>query len=161
MSSWIYILLAIVLEVVATSCMKLSEGFSKVVPSVLMFVCYGLCFSLLALALKKLELGVVYAVWSGLGTILIAAIGIIWFHESASLVKIGAILLIIIGVVILKVNHEPVTIQGREMLLEESALNVYFETTEPVKTQDMLPTVEDAALLMSQMPIKSPELENL
>ena len=161
MSIWIYILLAIVLEVVATSCMKLSEGFSNVLPSVLMFVFYGLCFTILALVLKKLELGVVYAVWSGLGTILITAIGIIWFNESASPLKIGAILLIIIGVVILKVNHEPVTIQGKEMLLEESALNVYFETTEPVKTQDMLPTVEDAALLMSQMPIKSPELENL
>lgn len=155
-------MLAIVLEVVATSCMKLSEGFSKVLPSVLMFVCYGLCFTILAFALKKIELGVVYAVWSGLGTISIAAIGIICFHESASPLKIGAILLIIIGVVILKLNHEPVTtIQGKEMLLEESALNVYLETTEPVKTQDMLPTVEEAALLMSQMPIKSPELENL
>ena len=160
MNSWIYIMLAIVLEVVATSCMKLSEGFSKILPSILMFVFYGLCFTLLTLGLKKLELGVVYAVWSGLGTVLIAAIGIIWLNESASPIKIGAILLIIIGVVILKVNHEPVTIQGKEMLLEESALNVYFETTEPVKTQDMLP-VEDAALLMSQMPIKSPELENL
>jgi hypothetical protein len=59
------------------------------------------------------------------------------------------------------VNHEPVTIQGKEMLLEESALNINFETTEPLKTQDMLPTVEDAALLMSQMPIKSPDIENL
>jgi len=108
---WLYIFLAIVLEVVATTCLKLSEGFSKIVPSILMFVFYGLSFTILTLVLKKIELGIVYAVWSGLGTVLITTIGIFWMNESASPVKIGAILLIIIGVVILKLNPETIILQ--------------------------------------------------
>lgn len=161
MSIWIYILLAIFLEVVATSCMKLSEGFSKILPSILMFVCYGICFTILTLALKKIELGVVYAVWSGLGTVLITAIGIFWLNESASPGKIGAILLIIVGVVILKLNPESVIVQEEGILSGEGTGIGNLETTQPVKTQDMLPSAQDSAFLMPQMPIKSPELEEM
>lgn len=161
MSSWIYILLAIILEVVATTCMKLSEGFSKILPSILMFVFYGLCFTILTLALKKIELGVVYAVWSGLGTVLITAIGIFLLNESASPVKLGAILLIIIGVVILKVNPESVIVQEEGILSGEGAGIGNLETTQPVKTQEILPPAQDSALLMPQMPIKSPELDEV
>jgi small multidrug resistance pump len=57
MLSWLYVILAILLEVVAPTCMKLSEGFSKIVPSILMFVFYGMCFTILTFALKKIELG--------------------------------------------------------------------------------------------------------
>lgn len=159
MTSWIYILVAIILEVVATSCMKLSEGFSKILPSILMFVFYGLCFTILTLTLKKLELGVVYAVWSGLGTVLITAIGIFWLNESASPAKIGAILLIIVGVVILKLNPESVIVQEEGILSGQGAGIGNLETTQPVKTQDILPPAQDGALLTLQMPIKYPELE--
>ncbi|MHC5828190.1 MAG: DMT family transporter, partial [Nostoc sp.] len=76
-TSWIYLIAAIVFEVSGTTCMKLSQGFTKIVPSVLIFVFYGLCFSFLTLALKRLEVSVAYSVWAGLGTILIAIIGII------------------------------------------------------------------------------------
>lgn len=79
--------------------MKLSEGFTKLVPSVLIFVFYGLCFSFLTLALKRLEVSVAYSVWAGLGTVLIAIIGIIWFRESATFTKVLSIALIIMGVI--------------------------------------------------------------
>ncbi len=96
---WLFLALAIVVEVAGTSCMKLSQGFSKLVPSVLVFLLYGVSFSFMILALKKIELGVAYAIWSGLGTALIALIGITWFQESVSLLKIVSILLIVVGVV--------------------------------------------------------------
>ncbi|MHC5613156.1 MAG: DMT family transporter [Nostoc sp.] len=98
-TSWIYLIAAIVFEVSGTTCMKLSQGFTKIVPSVLIFVFYGLCFSFFTLALKRLEVSVAYSVWAGLGTILIAIIGIIWFRESASFIKLLWIALIIIGVI--------------------------------------------------------------
>ncbi|MBN3922904.1 multidrug efflux SMR transporter [Nostoc sp. NMS4] len=98
-SDWIYLVLAILFEVSGTTCMKLSQGFTKTVPSVLIFVFYGLCFTFLTFALKRLEVSVAYSVWAGLGTVLIALIGIIWFRESATLIKLVSIALIIIGVI--------------------------------------------------------------
>ncbi|MBE9002641.1 MULTISPECIES: multidrug efflux SMR transporter [unclassified Nostoc] len=98
-TSWIYLIAAILFEVSGTTCMKLSEGFTKLVPSVLIFVFYGLCFSFLTLALKRLEVSVAYSVWAGLGTVLIAIIGIIWFRESATFIKLLSIALIILGVI--------------------------------------------------------------
>jgi small multidrug resistance pump len=99
LTSWIYLILAIVFEVSGTTCMKLSEGFTKIIPSILIFVFYGFCFSFLTLSLKRLEISVAYSVWSGLGTTLIASIGIIWFRESISFIKFLSIVLIIIGVI--------------------------------------------------------------
>ncbi|MEH2349907.1 MAG: multidrug efflux SMR transporter [Nostoc sp.] len=98
-SSWIYLIAAILFEVSGTTCMKLSEGFTKIVPSVLIFIFYGLCFCCLTLALKRIEVSVAYSVWAGLGTVLIAMIGIIWFRESATLIKLLSIALIVVGVI--------------------------------------------------------------
>lgn len=98
-TSWIYLIAAILFEVSGTTCMKLSEGFTKLVPSVLIFIFYGLCFSFLTLALKRLEVSVAYSVWAGLGTVLIAIIGIIWFRESVTFIKLLSIALIIMGVI--------------------------------------------------------------
>ncbi len=92
-------MLAILFEVSGTTCMKLSQGFTKIVPSVLIFVFYGLCFTFLNFALKRIEVSVAYSVWAGLGTVLIATIGIVWFRESATLIKLLSISLIIIGVI--------------------------------------------------------------
>lgn len=97
--AWFYLMMAILLEVLGTTSMKLSEGFTKVVPSVAMFFFYGLSFSALTLALKKLEVGLAYAVWGGLGTVLITLIGIAYFNESTSLLKLVSIGLIVVGVV--------------------------------------------------------------
>ncbi len=97
--NWFFLFSAIILEVAGTTSMKLSHGFTKPVPSVLMFVFYISCFAVLNLALKKIDVSVAYAIWSGFGTALIAVIGIMAFHESASLLKFGSIALIIIGVI--------------------------------------------------------------
>ena len=99
MQSWIYLTGAILLEVAGTSCMKLSDGFSKLLPSVLIFVFYGLSFVGLTFALKKIDVGIAYAVWSGIGTALIAFIGMSYFKEPLTLVKVLSLLLIIAGVV--------------------------------------------------------------
>ncbi|MFP3947049.1 MAG: DMT family transporter [Archaeoglobaceae archaeon] len=96
---WIYLVLAIILEVAGTSNMKLSQGFTNIIPSILIFVFYGLSFIFLTLALKKIDVSVAYAIWAGLGTALIAAIGFIFFKEVVTGSKLISIALIVIGVV--------------------------------------------------------------
>lgn len=103
--SWIYLIAAILFEVSGTTCMKLSQGFTKIIPSILIFVFYGLCFSFLTLALKRIEVSVAYSVWAGLGTILVAMIGMIWFRESTTFTKLISIGLIIIGVIGINSNR--------------------------------------------------------
>jgi small multidrug resistance pump len=96
---WVYLILAIFFEVLGTTCMKLSQGFTKTLPSVLIFIFYGACFSVLTLALKKIDVSLAYAVWSGVGTALIAIIGILWFKEPLTLWKVISLALIIAGVI--------------------------------------------------------------
>lgn len=104
--SWFYLFLAIILEVSGTVSMKLSQGFTKIVPSILMFALYILSIASLALALKKIDISIAYAVWAGLGTALIAIVGFLWFKEPVTALKIGAIVLIITGVIILRICGE-------------------------------------------------------
>lgn len=96
---WVYLVAAILLEVGGTTSMKLSEGFTRVGPSVAIFVLYGLAFVALTLALKSFEVSVAYAVWAGLGVALISVIGITYFQEPLTAVKLGSLLLIVLGVV--------------------------------------------------------------
>ncbi|GLI06845.1 QacE family quaternary ammonium compound efflux SMR transporter [Paenibacillus tyrfis] len=96
---WIYLSLAILFEVAGTTSMKFSQGLTKPVPSILMFVFYSLAFSILSLALKKLEVGTAYAIWSGVGTALIVSIGIMFFDEVFTIRKMMFIGLIIVGVI--------------------------------------------------------------
>ena len=98
---WIYLLIAILTEVVGTTMMKVSQGLTRLIPSVLMFVMYAISFVFMAFALKKLEVSTAYAIWSGLGTALIAAIGIVLFHESFSIPKVVGAALGIAGVVLI------------------------------------------------------------
>jgi len=101
---WIYLLIAILTEVVGTTMMKVSQGLTRLMPSVLMFVMYAISFVFMALALKKIEVSTAYAIWSGLGTALIATIGIVAFRESFSIPKAAGIALIITGVVLLNLK---------------------------------------------------------
>ena len=105
MTGWIYLISAIVFEVLGTTAMKLSEGFTKTMPSVAMGVFYLLSLTMLTLALKKFDVSVAYAIWSGLGTALITLIGIWYFKEPVTLIKLGSITLIIIGVVGLQLQQ--------------------------------------------------------
>ncbi len=103
--SWLYLILAIGLEVSGTTCMKLSDGFAKTTASLLIFVFYGLSIVALTLAVKHIDISVSYAVWSGLGTGLMAVIGVVWFGEPFTSFKAVALALIIVGVV--AVNLSP------------------------------------------------------
>lgn len=96
---WIYLALGIIFEVLGTVCMKYAEGFSKLWPSVLVFVFYGLSLGLLVLVLEKYEVSIAYAIWASAGTALIAAIGIVFFNEPVSVAKVVSILLIIAGII--------------------------------------------------------------
>src|SRR6266566_4901822 len=95
---WLILALGIIFEVLGTVCMKLADGFSKLVPSIFVFVFYILALICLVYVLKKMEVSIAYAVWASLGIVLIAIIGIIWFKEPVSLVKVISMLLIIAGI---------------------------------------------------------------
>jgi len=104
--AWIWLIGAIVFEVLGTTAMKLSEGFTKTVPSIAMGVFYILSLTALTYALKKFDVSMAYAIWSGVGTALITLIGIWYFKESVSVMKLASIGLIIIGVVGLHLSGE-------------------------------------------------------
>jgi small multidrug resistance pump len=99
--SWLLLVASIVLEVLGTVSMKLSEGFSRPLYSALVAVFYALSIGGLALVLKRIDVSVAYAVWSGLGTAFIAMVGVSVFGEALTVVKVVAVVLIVVGVVML------------------------------------------------------------
>lgn len=101
---WIWLFVAILLEVAATVFMKLSNGFSKLMPTLIMALLYGISFFPLAIALKKMEVSTAYAVWSAVGTALVTMLGMFLFKETMSLMKVFAIAMIIVGVVALNLT---------------------------------------------------------
>lgn len=96
---WLALGGAIALEIAGTVSMKLSHGFSRPLPSVLLFVFYALSFALMTIAVKRIDVSVSYAIWSGVGTATIALIGVFWFRESLTLLQVASIVLIILGVI--------------------------------------------------------------
>ncbi len=96
---WIFLSVAIVFEVTGTVFLKMSDGMSRLWPSVVVLGCYAVSFTLLALTLKTLEVGIAYAIWSAVGTAAIAVLGIIVFGESVSAAKVAGLALIVAGVV--------------------------------------------------------------
>ncbi|WP_405611818.1 DMT family transporter [Streptomyces sp. NBC_00076] len=101
-----YLLLAgaIAVEVAATTAMKYSDGFSRLVPSLLTVLGYVVSFTLLAQTLRTVSIGTAYAIWAGVGTAAIAAIGIVFLGDGLTLAKAGGIALIIVGVVVLNLG---------------------------------------------------------
>lgn len=96
---WFCLAGAIALEIAGTISMKLSQGFTRTLPSVLLFVFYALSFALMTVAVKKIDVSVSYAIWSGVGTATIALIGVFWFSETLTHVQFASIVLIIAGVI--------------------------------------------------------------
>ncbi|KOG23110.1 MULTISPECIES: DMT family transporter [Streptomyces] len=95
---------AIVAEILATTSMKYSEGFTRLWPSLVTGVGYLVAFALLAQALKTLQVGTAYAIWSGVGTAAVAVIGFLFLGESLNAAKIAGIVLIIAGVAVLNLG---------------------------------------------------------
>jgi small multidrug resistance pump len=96
--SGVYLGAAIALEICGTTSLKLSDGFTRIGPSAAVVICYVASFLLLSLALRGIELSIAYAVWSGVGTAAVAAIGIVWFGEAAGAWKLLCLGLIVLGV---------------------------------------------------------------
>lgn len=101
---WLYLAGAILFEVAGTTSMKLSQGFTYLVPSIFIFVFYAISFVSLTFAVRKIDMSVSYAIWSGVGTALIVIIGVYYFKETMTLLKIASIILIIIGVIGLNIE---------------------------------------------------------
>lgn len=99
MQAWILLGFAIILEVAGTTAMKLSDGMHKLIPTIMVFVFYGLTFVIMSKVINKIEMGVTYAIWAGVGTVLVTVIGVLYFKESVDTIKLISIGLICIGVV--------------------------------------------------------------
>lgn len=105
MLHWFYLAAAILLEVAGTISMKLSDGFTRLIPSITLFACYAASFTALTFSLKKIDLSIAYAVWAGVGTALVVLVGIVYFRESVTIIKSVSICLIILGVVGLHIDQ--------------------------------------------------------
>ena len=101
MQKWIFLSVAIVSEVIATSALKASEGFSRLWPSLIVAACYIAAFYFLSLTLKTIPIGVAYAIWSGAGVALIALIAWVFFGQALDAPAIIGLLLIVAGVIVL------------------------------------------------------------
>lgn len=99
---WLFLLIAIIGEVIGTSALKASDGFTKIIPSIIVITGYGIAFFFLSLTLKEnVHIGIVYAIWSGLGIILISIIGYSFYKQTLDMPAVLGIALIIIGVIII------------------------------------------------------------
>lgn len=103
MKTFLPLFIAIVAEVIATSALKASDGFSKLVPSIIVVIGYGVAFTCLSLTLRTIPVGVAYAIWSGLGTVLVALVGWLYYRQHLDLPAIAGIALILSGTVIMNV----------------------------------------------------------
>ncbi|MGQ3072288.1 MAG: DMT family transporter [Ferrovibrionaceae bacterium] len=101
MTQYLYLAIAIIAEVVATSALKASEQFTKLVPSAIVVIGYGVAFYFLALCLRTIPVGVAYAIWSGLGVVLVAVIGYFVFDQKLDAPAMVGIGLILAGVLVL------------------------------------------------------------
>lgn len=95
---WLILALGIVFEVLGTICMKYAEGFTKLIPSILVFVFYGISLAALVFVLEKMQVSIAYAVWASAGIVLIAILGVVFFHETISTIKVISLVLIILGI---------------------------------------------------------------
>ena len=101
--NYLYLAGAILCEVVATSALKSSDGMTRLVPTSLTLLGYGAAFYLLSLTLHTIPVGVAYAIWSGVGIVLISIIGVVWFKQTLDLAAVAGMLLIMSGVAVIYV----------------------------------------------------------
>ena len=102
MQSWFWLSIAVIAEVLATIALKASDGFTKIYPVFIVIIGYSITFIALAKVLQVLPVGIIYAIWSGMGITLVAVAGWFFFEEKLGVTEIIGIFLIIIGIVVLK-----------------------------------------------------------
>lgn len=103
---YLFLSLAIILEVIGSGFMKASDGFSKAIPTTITIVAYITCFFFFSQALKSIPLGIAYAIWGGLGIVLTAVISVVIFKQSLDLPAIIGIALIVSGVIVMNFLSE-------------------------------------------------------
>ncbi|MEC7118364.1 MAG: SMR family transporter [Pseudomonadota bacterium] len=101
MNSWWFLGIAIVAEVIATSALKASDGFSRLWPSLLVVIGYGMAFYCLSITLKIIPVGVAYAIWSGMGVVLISIVAWLWFGQKLDAATMLGMVLIVAGVLVI------------------------------------------------------------
>jgi small multidrug resistance pump len=99
---WFYLSIAILAEVIATSSLKAAEGFTRLVPSLIVVFGYGTAFYFLSLTLRTMQVGTAYAIWSGVGTVLISLVAWLLYNQKLDAPSILGMALIISGVIIIK-----------------------------------------------------------
>lgn len=105
--TYLYLSIAIVAELIATTALKLSDSFSKPLPTVVMVVGYGIAFFFLSLTLRVLPTGIAYAIWSGVGVVLIALIGWLYMGQALNVPTVAGLALIVVGVIVVNL-YSPV-----------------------------------------------------
>jgi small multidrug resistance pump len=101
MPGYVWLAIAIVAEVIGTSALRASEGFSRLWPSLVVVAGYGVAFYCLSMTLKSMPVGIVYAIWSGVGIVLITMVAIVLYRQVPDLAAVAGLGLIIAGVVVL------------------------------------------------------------
>jgi small multidrug resistance pump len=99
---WLYLSIAILAEVIATSSLKAAEGFTRLIPSLIVVFGYGTAFYFLSLTLRTMQVGTAYAIWSGVGTVIISIVAWLLYNQKLDAPSILGMALIISGVVIIK-----------------------------------------------------------
>ncbi len=99
---WFYLSIAILAEVIATSSLKAAEGFTRLIPSLIVVFGYGTAFYFLSLTLRTMQVGTAYAIWSGVGTVLISLVAWLLYNQKLDTPSILGMALIISGVIIIK-----------------------------------------------------------
>ena len=106
---YMYLAIAIIAEVIGTTALKSSEGFSNTVPSIIVVVGYGVAFYFLSLVVKTIPVGIAYAIWAGIGIVLIAIIAALFFKQIPDLPAIIGMLLIVSGVMVINIFSKTVS----------------------------------------------------
>lgn len=106
---YLYLTIAIIAEVIATGALKASEGFSNLRPSIVVIIGYGVAFYCLSLVIKTIPIGIVYAIWSGLGIVLVSIVGVFIFNQKLDSAALIGMSLIISGVVVMNVFSSSVS----------------------------------------------------
>ena len=118
MNAWTYLIVGILFETAGTTSLKLSDGFTNVIPSLLCVVFFVISLYLVSLSVRSIEISVAYAVWSGVGVVLLTFVGALYFHESITATKLMFIALIVAGVVGLQLTD------GHGRIATEESVNV-------------------------------------
>lgn len=106
--NYLYLVVAIMFEVVATTALKQTDGFTRLAPSIITVIGYAVAFFFLALTLRSMSVGIVYAIWSGAGIVFITAIGWLWFRQSLDMPALIGMALIVAGVLVINLFSKSV-----------------------------------------------------